>query len=87
MRGDRGYFRASHEERLGATLEKSGPEHDTRVAIRQNFAALRMTLEAQPFSVASDRSTPTTRSSDHFKGRAASALSRCSRPTIRSIVA
>jgi len=47
---DRGYFRASREERVGTTLEQLVMDRDTRVAaVRQNFAALRMTLKAQPF--------------------------------------
>jgi glutathione S-transferase len=47
---DRGYFRESREDRVGTTLEKFAADRETRVAvIRQNFAALRMTLKAQPF--------------------------------------
>ena len=47
---DRGYFRASREDRVGTTLEQLVADRDTRVAaVRQNFAALRMTLKAQPF--------------------------------------
>jgi len=47
---DRGYFRASREERVGTTLEKLVADRDSRVtAVRQTFAALRLTLKEQPF--------------------------------------
>ena len=47
---DREYFRASREKRVGTTLEKLSADRDTRVAaVRQSFAALRVTLKAQPF--------------------------------------
>lgn len=82
---DRAYFRASREERLGTTLENAGADRDTRiVTIRQSFAALRMTVKAQPFLVARGRFAPTMRSLDHFNGRAVSARLHCSQPTIQS---
>ncbi|MBL8385728.1 MAG: glutathione S-transferase family protein [Burkholderiales bacterium] len=47
---DRAYFRASREQRFGATLEAVVADRDARLpAFRDSLAPLRATLKAQPF--------------------------------------
>jgi len=72
---DQDYFRRSREERFGRTLEEVVRDRDSRLpAFRASLDPLRRTVERQDFI---SGQAPAY-------GRARSATSSCSRPTIRS---
>ena len=85
---DQAYFRHSREERFSATLENVVRDRQALLpAFRTSLDPLRRTVERQDFlSGRAARPMPITSSSAPSNGHARSAIWRCWRPAIRSVL-
>ena len=82
---DQAYFRRSREKRFSAALEDVVRDREAWLpAFRTSLDPLRRTVERQDSCLGAPRPMPITWSLAPYNGRARSAISRCSQPTIRS---